>query len=215
MNLLGYNKFMRRQPKVFTLAFFLASVALANTSTDSVYIVPSESTTEKRTESTATTATPQAMGLDVTKGPQKQSTVAMAHLPPGQSLTLVLSRAHENSEPATNYWFGIHYVPWMDATNRVQAGVDITDKTGWFNVAYHNLLSRNLSRFYWGGGLSLIVDADDHFAPLVKLDNYNLFIAGGWELQMLAMQSLRIEASYHHGTEFRFLKGSLGYTFHF
>jgi hypothetical protein len=215
MNLLGYNKFMRRQPKLFTWMFFLSSVALANTSTDSVYVVPSESTMEKPAENSVPEATPQDLGLDVTKGPQHHSSVAMAHLPPGQSLTLVLSRAHENSQPVTNYWFGIHYVPWMDATNRVQAGIDIHDKTGWLNVAYHNLLSRNLSRFYWGGGVSLIIEAEDHFAPIVKLDNYNLFITGGWELQVLPMQSLRLEASYHHGTEFRFFKGALGYTFHF
>jgi hypothetical protein len=214
---------MHRQLKLFALAFltmfilpsFFPPLAQAKPPTDSVYTVPSEKTEEKPTESQSPVITPEKVNLDGTNEAHELPKETIYHLPPGQSFTLAFSPVLDLKEKDESKWFGLYYVPWMDATSRVQGGVNINGDTGWFEVAYHELMSRNVRRFYWGGGASLVVDTNDKMAPLTKLSSYNLFVLGGWEIQVTEMQSFRFETSYHRGTELQFLKLTLGLTFHF
>ncbi|MCC6138320.1 MAG: hypothetical protein IT287_06785 [Bdellovibrionaceae bacterium] len=137
------------------------------------------------------------------------------HLKPSPSFTAVMHGAYNLEEKKTRTWIGIHLAPWMTPTYRIQLGLDVYDRYGWLQAAYHQLLSRTGKRFYWGGGVSAVVDTREDLRPLLELENYYAFAVTGLDLQLMQQHSLRFEASYHQSTDFAFVRGTVGFTTYF
>ncbi|MBY0384779.1 hypothetical protein K2X05_06430 [bacterium] len=186
---------------------------LAKPPTDHTYVVPSpgQETPPPPTKEVDL----QQQGLDPDQRISPQPKAPTYHLEPRPSVTFSLSRAYELSEEDHSGWFGFHAAPWMTATTRFQIGVDLHEDIGWIQVAAHSLPTRNLYRLYWGGGVSLILDSDRQLRPIVDLDSYHLFLAGGWEFQLLERQNARFEFSFHQGLQTAYGKALLGYTLQF
>lgn len=194
----GYNIFRMKQLIPFIALLFCSHLALAKPPVDNTYTVPPD---EKKDEN------------NYVIRPQWSSEAY--HLLPGPSVTLAFSPVYSLDQEEFTHWGAVHYSPWMDATQRVQVGASLRSDTIWFEGAYHVLPTRNRYRFYYGGGLSVLINSEARLAPLSKIDNYFLMGVGGWEAQIQKQGSLRLEAGYHQGTEDQFLKALLGYTYHF
>lgn len=181
--------------------------------TDHTYVVPSpgEETPPPPTKEVDL----QQQGLDPDQRISPPPKAPTYHLEPRPSVTLSLSRGYEVSEEDHSGWIGFHAAPWMTATTRFQIGVDLHEDVGWIQAAAHSLPTRNLYRLYWGGGVSLILDSDRELRPIVDLDSYHLFLAGGWEFQLLKRQNARFEFSFHQGLDTAYGKALLGYTLQF
>lgn len=207
---------MTRQLFLIGLYFFCcAEFAFAKLPNDNTLVVPSPQNEKTETPTKTEIENVEKYGL-IPNGPiTVPKEPPTYHLAPGPSVTLALSRAFETSEKDHTGWIGVHVAPWMTATMRTQIGLDIHEDYGWLQAALHSLPTRNLYRLYWGGGLSIVIDSRDELRPLLRLRNYHLFVAGGWELQLLQKQNIRFEASFHQGTEKSFAKATLGYTFLF
>lgn len=189
------------------------SIALAKPPTDQTYVAPSPQQETPPPETKKVDM--EQSGLDPDQPIQPLPKAPTYHLEPRPSVTLALSRGYEVSEKDHSGWMGLHAAPWMTATTRFQIGVDLHEDIGWIQFAAHSLPTRNLYRLYWGGGVSLILDADRELRPIVDLDSYHLFLAGGWEFQLLKRQNARFELSFHQGLETAYGKALLGYTFQF
>lgn len=208
---------MVRQHLIAFLYFFcLSSVALAKVSSDNTLVIPSGNIEVKPVEpTTPENVTTERDGLLMGKMRPVPYTPPAYHLEPRPSLTLALGRAYDTHADDHTGWLGAHLAPWMTATTRTQIGLEMRDGVGWWQLAFHHLPSRNLSRVYWGAGVSLLADSREELRPVLRLRNYYGFLSGGWELQLLKRQNLRLEASYHQGTERGLVKATLGYTFSF
>ena len=205
-----------RQLLIFILyVLFVSDFAFAKPPTDSTIVIPSPQNEKLDDKKEPITDLTDKNGLLIPKPAPEIKGPPTYHLEPRPSLTLALSRAYESSADEHSGWLGVHVAPWMTATTRTQLGLDIRDNYGWLQVALHSLPTRNLYRFYWGGGVSLLFDAQQELRPLLRLRNYHAFLAGGWELQLLDKQNVRFEATFHQGTETAFIKATLGYTFLF
>lgn len=137
------------------------------------------------------------------------------HLKPAPSFTVVMHGAYDVQAEEIRPWVGVHLAPWMTATYRIQLGLDIYDRYGWLQAAYHQLISRTGKRFYWGGGLSSVVDSREDLRPLLEFENFYAFAVAGLDVQLLHQHSVRFEASYHQSTEFAFVRGTVGFTTYF
>jgi hypothetical protein len=211
---------MRRQLVIASLTLFLFIAAEAKNSENQTFIVPSpqsEKPVEPKVQPKPGNVSEniEAQGLDTNSVAQAPVKNQKYHLFPSDSVTLAFSLVDDLSKKDSSMWFGAHYAPWMDATNRVQVGLDLHDKTGLLQAAYHSLHSRTLSRYYWGGGLSMRIDSEEKLSNIVETENYYLFVTGGWDFQIAWRHSLRAEVSFHQGTEDHFIKGLGGYTYHF
>jgi hypothetical protein len=195
------------------LYFINPCLVFAKPVTDPVYTVPSPGKETPPPEKKEVDL--EQSGLDPHQPLVPPPKAPTYHLEPRPSFTLALSRAYEVSEEDHSGWIGFHAAPWMTATTRFQVGLDLHEDIGWLQLAAHSLPTRNLYRLYWGGGLSLILDADRELRPIVDLDSYHLFLAGGWEFQLLKRQNARFELSYHQGLETSYAKATLGYTLQF
>lgn len=180
---------------IFTITI---NVALAKPPADNTYTVPPDEKTEENNYVMRSRVSNSAY-----------------HLLPGPSVTLAFSPVYDLDQEEFTNWGAVHYAPWMDATQRLQVGVNLRSDVLWLEGAYHFLPTRNRYRFYWGGGFSVLINSEARLAPLSKIDNYFLMGVGGWEAQVNEHGSVRLEASYHQGTEDQFIKGLLGYTYHF
>lgn len=189
------------------------SMVSAKPPTDQTYVAPSPQQETPPPETKKVDM--EQSGLDPEQRIHPQPKAPTYHLEPRPSVTLALSRGYEVSEEDHSGWIGIHAAPWMTATTRFQMGVDLHEDIGWIQLAAHSLPTRNLYRLYWGGGVSLILDADRELRPIVDLDSYHLFLAGGWEFQLLKRQNARFEFSFHQGLESAYGKALLGYTLQF
>lgn len=201
---------------LFFGTFLVFQNAIAVPPTDKVLTVPSDETnpTPEIKESDKSGAIIQDQGLEQTSESSALHYPTF-HLKPSPSFTVQLSSAYEFESEDTNPWLGVHLAPWMTPTGRIQLGLDVYDRFGWLQAAYHVLPTRAGTRFYWGGGLSSLVDTRDDLRPLLKLKNYYAFATGGLDIQLLPQNSLRFELSYHQSTEFAIVRGTVGFTTYF
>lgn len=210
-----YSNFMFRQLLICLFVHFLFfQNAIAATPSHQVLTIPSDEKSEERKDSDKSLDLIQDQGLN-----QTNETASIEyptfHLKPSPSVTITGSHAYNFDEDDAHTWLGVHLAPWMYPTYRVQLGLDIYDHYGWLQAAYHALPRRTGQRFYWGGGVSAMVDTREEFRPLMRLKNYFIFGVGGFEWQIQPQQSLRIEASYHQSTEFSMVRGTAGWTLYF
>lgn len=188
----------------------MANTTFASPPADQTYVVPSPK--EETAPPSPSQVDMQQFGLDPDQPQHSLPKAPAYHLEPRPSFTVGFSRGYETREKNHHGWIGLHVAPWMTATTRFQIGLDIHNDVGWLQLAAHSLPTRNLYRLYWGGGLSLIWVAQREFRPLVDKDMYHLFLAGGWEFQILERQNIRVEMSFHQGLETGYAKGFVGYT---
>ncbi len=187
--------------------------AWASSRTEQTYVAPSPK--QETPPPTKVDVDLEQSGLDPHQPLSPLPQAPTYHLEPRPSATLALSRGYESDNEIHSGWIGLHIAPWMTATTRFQIGLDIHGGNGWLQLAAHSLPTRNLYRLYWGGGVSLILDSDKELRPLVDLDAYHLFVAGGWEFQILDRQNIRFELSVHPGLETTYAKALLGLTHQF
>ncbi len=206
---------MLRQLLILFLTYFLVlQNATAAPPTNQVLSLPPDEPVEQKNESDKSMAVVQDQGLD-----QTNETSAIHyptyHLKPSPAFTIAGSSSYNFEDEDFSEWFGLHLAPWMEPTYRVQLGLDIYDRYAWLQAAYHVLHSRTGRRFYWGGGISNIVDTREEFRPLLKFKNYFAFAVGGLDIQIVQNQSLRFELSLHQSTELTIARATIGYTLHF
>lgn len=210
-----YSKFMLRQLLILILTYFLgAHFVLAATPTNQILTLPPDEPVEEKNETDKSMAVAQDQGLDQTNE-TANIRYQTFHLKPSPSFTIAGSMAYDFQDEEESEWLGLHLAPWMEATYRIQFGLDIYDRYGWLQAAYHFLHSRTGKRFYWGGGVSALVDTREDLRPLLKFENYFAFLAGGFDFQVLQDQSIRLELSAHQSTETTLARATLGYTIHF
>ncbi len=178
---------------------------------NTTYVVPSPQT-ETAPSVNPEVIDPEQKGLDSSFKKEIPEHVPLYHVEPRPSFTLALSRAYEVVDQEHSGWIGLHVAPWMTATTRIQLGLDIHEKVGWFQAAIHSLPTRNLYRLYWGGGLSTVINSDRELRPLIEINSYHAFGAFGWEFQMIELKNIRFEVSYHQGPKTGFAKVLVGYT---
>jgi hypothetical protein len=205
---------MLRQLLIIIFFSFGPYVVFAVPDENQTLVVPTDSPVEKSNEPEHSPDALLDLGLENrNKSPTHPTHVF--HLAPSSSATIALHQAYDFNQEKSNTWFGIHVAPWMSATHRVQLGLDIYDRYSWLQAAYHVLPTRGQSRFYWGGGMSSIMDSREDFRSLMKLKNFYAFAAAGWDLQIYHSSSVRFEASFHQSTEYSLVRGTVGYTIHF
>lgn len=210
-----YIKFMLRQLLIWILTYFLGMhIAMAATPSNQTLTLPPDEPAQQKSETDKSMSVIQDQGLDQTN---QSSSIEYPtfHLKPSPSFTIAGSMVHDFKAKDESEWLGLHLAPWMEATYRIQLGLDIYDRYGWLQAAYHVLHSRTGKRFYWGGGVSALVDTREDLRPLLKFKNYFAFVVGGFDLQVFHDQSIRIEISAHQSTETTLARGTIGYTIHF
>lgn len=194
---------------------FICNFALAKPPNDNTLVIPSPKDEKIEMKTQPKTHVLEKHDFLIEKTTPMPPATPTYHLKPGPSLTLALSRAYDITDEDHSGWIGVHVAPWMNATMRGQLGLDLHSDLGWISAALHSLPTRNLYRLYYGGGVSLLFDSHDELRPLLRLRNYYAFATGGWELQLLHNQNVRVEVSFHQGTEKSLVKATLGYTFLF
>lgn len=209
---------MVRQLILIGLSFCsVAPFALAKPPTTSTYVVPSptdeKNQIQKESElQTDAEANVIDKGLDLPNIPPSQNHSLQYHLPLRPSATFAFSRNYDFKDDTNDGWIGLHGSPWVEPTSRWQLGIDIHKKTGWVQLAYHFLPTRNSHRPYWGFGASLLINSEDELRPALRLKNYYGSAIAGWEFQLMDNQSFRAEVSLHQSFERTLIKGLLGYT---
>lgn len=210
-----YSKFMMRQLLILGLTYFLVlQNAVAAPPTNQVLTLPPDEPAVQKNESDKSMAVVQDQGLEQTNQTANIEYPTF-HLKPSPSFTITGSTVYDFDVEDNSEWLGLHLAPWMEATYRIQLGLDIYDRFGWLQAAYHVLESRTGRRFYWGGGVSAIVDTREDLRPLLKFKNYFAFLVGGLDVQIYRNQSIRFELSAHQSTELTLARGTIGYTVHF
>lgn len=213
-----YSILMTRQLLIcfFVSLFFLQKIVAA-TDPNQVLTIPSDEVQQKENvQNDSSSEIIQDQGLVKTPPNSKiDSHSDSFHLKPSPSFTLAMSPAYHVREEEIDHWFGLHLSPWMGPTHRIQLGVDTYNRFGWLQAAYHVLPTRTRSRWFWGGGLSALVDTREDLRPLLKFKNYFAFATGGLDYQWMPQHSLRLEASYHQSTDFAFVRGTIGFTTYF
>lgn len=208
---------MVRQLIILGLSFCSGfPLALAKPPTTSTYVVPSPKD-EKRNESEKENGPDKKEILELTNLDTSPTIASppqpfLYHLPLRPSVTLAVSRDYNFNKDTSGGWVGAHVAPWVKPTSRLQIGVDIYKTFGWLQLAYHHMPTRNYTRFYWGGGASVMVDSKDELRPFLRLKSYYIFGTAGWEFQLLDTQNIRVEGSLHQSFQDTMFKLSLGYT---
>lgn len=198
----------------FFVHILFVQYAIAVPPTDKVLTLPSDDAPIEKKDSDKSLDIIQDQGLNHTNETASIDYPTF-HLKPSPSVTLVGHGAYSFDSEESQTWIGIHLAPWMYPTYRVQLGLDVYDRYGWLQAAYHVLPRRTGQRFYWGGGMSALVDTRDDFRPLLRLKNYFVFAVGGFEWQIRPQYSVRVETSFHQSTEFSFARGTAGLTMYF
>jgi hypothetical protein len=199
----------------FSVSAMASSLALAELPRDNTLVIPSPKEEKVEIKEEPKTYDLEKHDFLIEKSAPQVPRAPVYHLEPRPSLTLALSRALEVKDANHGGWIGVRIAPWMTATLRTEFGLDVRNDQGWITAALHSLPTRNLYRLYWGGGVSNIFYSRDELRPLLRIKNYYVFAAAGWELQLLENQNVRFEVSYHQGTKLGYARATLGYTFLF
>lgn len=209
-----YSNLMCRQLLILFLSvfFFFPQQIYSATPTHQTLEIPSDEGPQKEKYTPPTNINIlQDQGLEESQNPTHYQPPTF-HLKPSPSFSLTGSSVYNVQDNKLNTWLGLHVAPWMKATYRIQIGVDIYNRWAWPQVAYHQLISRNRTRFYWGGGISVVADSKEDLRSFLELENYYAFATGGWEWQVQPLYNIRLEASYHQSTDLSFIRGTLGLT---